>query len=155
MKSYPPSVVYGAVPARPVGGTVGMWNIDVGSAVLHDPGISGTGNVTIAEGIYATSVPLYVSTDQWEAAIKKAEALLHRLETICARLEGIGHSPNESPEPREISDAEAKAEIKNIFDSHNGEVLYPSDVAHQLNLDYDTVVRLLDELEAEGRIKST
>jgi hypothetical protein len=39
-----------------------------------------------------------------------------------------------------------------LFEEHHGEILYPSDVAEELSLDYDLVVKLLTELQDEGKI---
>jgi hypothetical protein len=48
---------------------------------------------------------------------------------------------------KEISD------IKQYFEKHHGEILYPSDVAKALNLPYDLVERLFNELELSGKIR--
>ena len=56
------------------------------------------------------------------------------------------------PEIRSVSRAQAKKEIKAYFEKHDGETVFPSDVAEALTLDYDLVVELIDELETNGQI---
>ena len=59
------------------------------------------------------------------------------------------------PELRELTEGEAKAEIKTYFENHHGETIYASDVASTLSLDYDCVERWLQELERDGQITTT
>lgn len=51
-----------------------------------------------------------------------------------------------------ISEDSAKQAIKAYFEARHGDTVYPSDVADALNLDYDNVVRLIGELERDGRV---
>jgi hypothetical protein len=60
-------------------------------------------------------------------------------------------SAKDIPE-RGISDAVAKEEIKAYFEQRHGETVYPSDVAEDLDLDYDRTIRLIGELESDGRV---
>ena len=70
------------------------------------------------------------------------------LESEIARLEKL-YAP-EVIELREIGREQAKSEIVELFAS--GETLYYSDVADRLSLDYELVVEICRELEAEGAI---
>lgn len=58
----------------------------------------------------------------------------------------------EEPEIRSISPVQGKKEIKAYFEKHDGETVFPSDVAEALALDYDLVVELVNELETKGQI---
>lgn len=60
--------------------------------------------------------------------------------------------PSEST--RDIAEQQAIQEIKEVFNTHHGETIYPSEIADELRLDYDLVVRLLMDLENAGSIKS-
>ena len=53
---------------------------------------------------------------------------------------------------RNISDAAAKQEIKAYFEAHHGETIFSSDLVVALRLEYETVERLLHELQSEGLI---
>lgn len=57
--------------------------------------------------------------------------------------------------PRKLSKAQAKNEIRAYFAQHDGQVVYPSDIAEKLNLDYDSVLAAINELEKEGKIAKT
>jgi len=41
---------------------------------------------------------------------------------------------------------------KSVY-KHHGKDIYPSDIAIELNLDYDYVLGIFEELVAEGKIK--
>ena len=43
-------------------------------------------------------------------------------------------------------------EIKAYFAAHDGETIYPSDVADEVRLDYHFVCDLIRELETEGQV---
>ena len=70
------------------------------------------------------------------------------LESEIARLEQL-YAP-EVIELREIGREQAKAEIVALFAT--GETLYYSDISDRLSLDYELVVEICRELEAEGAI---
>lgn len=53
---------------------------------------------------------------------------------------------------RALSAKETKAEIKAYFEENHGNTIYPSDVADALAFEYDTVVRMIEELESDGEI---
>jgi hypothetical protein len=76
-------------------------------------------------------------------------ALITRIAALEERLESIASSVTET---RRVPDDQAKREIKTLFEDRHGEVLFPSDVAEELNLEYGLVVRLLTDLESEGKI---
>ena len=44
------------------------------------------------------------------------------------------------------------AEILEYFESHDGETIYPSDLAEELRIDYDVVCSVIDALAADGEI---
>ncbi len=53
---------------------------------------------------------------------------------------------------RKISKAQAVGEIRAYFAQHDGQVVYPSDIAEDLTLDYDLVLVGINELEKEKRV---
>ena len=53
-------------------------------------------------------------------------------------------------EARDVSDEEAKSEVSALLMAR--EELYPSDIASELELPYDQVSRILDQLEADGAV---
>jgi hypothetical protein len=61
------------------------------------------------------------------------------------------------PEPvtdlRDIPRKKAKTEITRFFKKHHGEVIYPSDVAEALHLNYLLVEEIIEELTDEGKIE--
>ena len=85
------------------------------------------------------------------------------LDAYQARTDEINELKNEvaqlkkaiEPEPlqiREISDAKAKSEVRAFFKEHDGEEIYPDDVAEVLNIDLMQAVRVCDALAKEGKI---
>ena len=56
------------------------------------------------------------------------------------------------PPPRNITKTAAKKEIGAYFAQRDGEIIYPSDIAEALNLDYDFVLTVTHELEKEGKV---
>ena len=64
-------------------------------------------------------------------------------------------NPVDDDSIRDIPRAQAKREIADFFSEHRGEVIYPSDVAEELNLSYVLVEELVEELEDEGQIRRT
>lgn len=56
------------------------------------------------------------------------------------------------PAPRKASKTQVKKEIRAHFAQHDGQVIYPSDIAEDLNLDYDSVLAVINELEKEGKV---
>lgn len=56
------------------------------------------------------------------------------------------------PAPRKASMTQVKKEIRAHFAQHDGQVIYPSDIAEDLNLDYDSVLAAINELEKEGKV---
>ena len=83
--------------------------------------------------------------------IPAIEALTDRINALELRLQEISSPTNEI---RRVDDEQARREIKELFDTKHGETIFPSEVAEELQLDYDTVTRLLSDLENEGQIKS-
>lgn len=56
-----------------------------------------------------------------------------------------------SVEIRNISGKQAKSEIKKYFDDHK--IAYPSDIAMDLQLDYEFVLEMMNDLKEEGKIR--
>jgi cell division protein FtsB len=56
------------------------------------------------------------------------------------------------PKPREITKAQAKREIIKYFEAHLDQTVYPSDIADELNLDYDKVLDVIQNLEDSGAV---
>ncbi len=57
-------------------------------------------------------------------------------------------------EPRDITKAQAKRDIRVYFRENNGKDIYPDEIAEALNLDLMQVITVCDELEKDGRITS-
>lgn len=57
-----------------------------------------------------------------------------------------------APRRNRISDQEAKKRIKALFEDKHGHTVYPSDVADELKIDYERVLQLITELEADGKV---
>lgn len=53
---------------------------------------------------------------------------------------------------RQLSDDTAKREIKDLFERRHGEILYPDEVAEELNIDVMQAVRVCEALDREGKI---
>ena len=53
---------------------------------------------------------------------------------------------------REITETQARQEIAAYFEKNDGKVLYPSDVAESLRLDYDLVSKVIEGLAKDGEI---
>jgi hypothetical protein len=64
-------------------------------------------------------------------------------------------NPVDDIETRDIPRTQAKHEIASFFADHRGEVIYPSDVAAELNLSYLLVEEVIGELEDEGKIRQS
>ena len=77
-------------------------------------------------------------------------ARIEALETQVADLRSTIESTY--PDPREIPKAQEKKEILEYFESHDGETIYPSDLAEELRIDYDVVCSVIDALAADGEI---
>lgn len=56
------------------------------------------------------------------------------------------------PQLRDIDDESAKREIKALFERHDGDTLYPDDIAETLNISVRQAIDLCNELHAEGLI---
>ncbi len=77
----------------------------------------------------------------------------HRIETLEREVAELRSLLGvDRPAPRILPRAKVRALIKQFFAEHDGEVIYPSDVAEALNLSHETVERAIVELEADGKI---
>ena len=56
------------------------------------------------------------------------------------------------PAPRNVSKAQAKKEIRGYFAKHDGELIYPDDIADDLNLEMQQVIEICEALAEEGKI---
>ncbi len=54
---------------------------------------------------------------------------------------------------QEISKEDAKVRIKELFDKHSNENIYPSEVAEKLHIDYDLVLEIVEDLLKEDEIE--
>ena len=87
------------------------------------------------------------------ALLKAYQAItdeINELKTEIAQLKNAIEP--EPPQIREISDAKAKSEVRAFFKEHDGEVIYPDDVAEALNIDLMQAVRVCEALTKEGKI---
>ena len=94
----------------------------------------------------ADSGMLRNALDQNQEFVRRIEALERQLAEIQDALGASEH------EPRKITKAQAKREIRSYFKEQPDETVYPSDVAIALGLEYDFVVGVIETLEREGRI---
>ena len=81
---------------------------------------------------------------------QRDRARIEALEQVVAELQeviGVGRGAL-----RKISKAQAAREIRAYFAQHDEQVVYPSDVAEDLNLDYDLVLEAINELEKKGKV---
>ena len=58
----------------------------------------------------------------------------------------------DQPESRKIKKSEAKREVAAYFEAHPDQTIYPSDVTAALNLEYDLVLDVIEQLENEGQV---
>ena len=108
---------------------------------LHDQVVAGVGvGVGVGVGDVGTLLKAYQAiTDE-----------INELKTEIALLKNAIEP--EPPKIRAISDAKAKSEVRAFFKEHDGEVIYPDDVAEVLNIDLMQAVRVCDALAKEGKI---
>ena len=78
--------------------------------------------------------------------------LRKQISTLSEKLEAVMAG---AVSTRAISDDDARKEIKGYFEELHGETIYPSDIADALNLEYEMVVRLIQELCDAGEIAAT
>lgn len=95
------------------------------------------------------------------ATSKKIDELLTKLEEMDRQLQETGARVSELEKTtgvlapvqlRDLSDENAKLEIKSFFEKHHGKTLFPDEVADALDLDVLQVIRLCRELAGEGEI---
>jgi cell division protein FtsB len=132
------SIVVGTgTPVRSVGeSSLTLWNTGVYTTfVQHD---------------IKVETPIEVLSHAISDLTASIERLSERIATLEQKLELLA-SP--AVDVRSIPDEEARKEIKQLFETMHGEVIFPSEIAAELHLDYELVVRLLTDLENEGSIK--
>jgi hypothetical protein len=131
------------------------WSSGSGTFGVLDPGSFSTWNFSSELTVQQLEVRIQPSTDLLNKnivnLISSIEALTERINALELCLQEIGSPINEI---RRVDDEQARREIKELFDTKHGETIFPSEVAEELHLDYDTVTRLLSDLENEGQIKS-
>ncbi len=95
------------------------------------------------------------------ATSKKVDELMTKLEEIDRQLQETGARISKLEKAtgvlapvqlRDLSDEDAKLEIKSFFEKHHGKTLFPDEVADALDLDVLQVIRLCRELEGGGEI---
>lgn len=94
-----------------------------------------------------------VQADMIQRLVERTHRDRERIEALernVAKLQGVVLL--DRPAPRKLSKAQAKNEIRAYFAQRDGQVVYPSDIAEVLNLDYDLVLVAINDLEKEGKI---
>ncbi len=94
-----------------------------------------------------------VQADMIQALLERSHRDRERIEVLernVAKLQGAVSL--DRPAPRKLSKVQAKNDIRAYFAQHDGRVVYPSDIAEDLNLDYDLVSAAVYELEKEGKV---
>jgi len=100
----------------------------------------------------ASTVQITELTMEISRLRESINAMEQRLATIEKRFHSIDVREHVAPRSAKAR-AAAKSAIRALFSENDGETIYPSDVSHALNLDYDFVTQMIDELEADGKIK--
>ena len=108
------------------------------------------------EVIFLPKVPWPTAdSEMLQIVLDKNREYLHRIEALEVQFakmrEALGW---DQPEPRDVSNARAKREIRAYFRDNDGKEIYPDDIAEALNLDLMQVISLCDELEDAGKIIS-
>lgn len=98
-----------------------------------------------SEANFVTLVPDYVERriEELEEKNKDLECKIFKLEQALT---------GNVIEIRAITNDSAMQEISAYFKKHDGEAIYPSDIAEELRLDYDQVKQAIAKLEKEGKI---
>ena len=97
-----------------------------------------------------------VQADMIQVLLEQSHRDRERIEALernVAKLQGA--ISLDRPAPRKLSKAQAKNEIRAYFAQRDGQVVYPSDIAEALNLDFDLVSAAVHELEKEGKVAKT
>ena len=90
---------------------------------------------------------------QQQALEEENRSYRQRIETLERQMIELLEDRAESePRVRDVTKAVGRREVRTYFKEHREEIIYPSDVADALDLEYDFVLGLIEELEAEGRI---
>lgn len=93
--------------------------------------------------------------DSVQALAANVGRLARAVEALTERIESLELTA-EKPilrEMRDLPEDEAKPAVQAYFESRIGEQVYPSDIAIDLSLPYNLVIKLIAELEANGEIK--
>jgi hypothetical protein len=95
------------------------------------------------------------SVDMLQQTLEENLSLRQTVQTLQSQMAVISSALGlDQTEPRDITKALAKREIRTYFREHDGEEIYPDDIADVLNLDLMQVITVCDELEKDGRIVS-
>ncbi len=95
------------------------------------------------------------SVDMLQQTLEENLSLRQTVQTLQSQMAVISSVLGlDQTEPRDITKALAKREIRTYFREHDGEEIYPDDIADVLNLDLMQVITVCDELEKDGRIVS-
>lgn len=87
--------------------------------------------------------------------ISELKAAIQNLTLVIANFDGVipkPHATSPTQSRRRISNKQAKTLIKAIFENKHGETIYPSDIAAELEINYERALKLITELEADGKI---
>lgn len=95
-----------------------------------------------------------IAMEQNTEVLRELKALRAAVDTLTA---AIAHSTRlgtagDPPAPRLAADDGLKARVKAYFEEHDGETLYPDDVAEALDLDLLTAIEICESLVREGRL---
>jgi hypothetical protein len=125
-----------------------------------------SGSVKISGVSSAEVAPLWVSNhrndishDDIKALVLEIshlrDAIWHLASVLSAKDEKRDDAARIVPAKRRrknLSNLNLKRLIKDHFDARDGLTIYPSDIAAELQIGYDRVLRLIKELENDGKI---
>lgn len=98
---------------------------------------------------FSSSVPV----DLLQQAFHENLTLRSKVASLEAQMADLRyHLGLDRPEPRTLTKPQARREIAGYFEAHPDQKIYPSDVAADLNLDYDLVLDTIEQLEDEGQV---
>jgi len=90
---------------------------------------------------------------QMATLVEKIDHLSERFSIVESIIGAAMESAPSTPIRDGASEEEIKVEIKKYFIERDGEILYPSDIAHALNIQYEVATRLICEMEENGQIR--
>lgn len=114
------------------------------------------GHHPISGGVTSPTVlPPAADSEMLRTALDEIREYLRRIEALETQVAEMRAELGwDQPEPRGITNTQAKREIRAYFREHDGKDVYPDEIAEALNLDLMQVVSVCDELENAGKIIS-